>query len=559
VIIMPQGQTKRLAVVLLFDQPDSIQNNAATLLQYASPKVNETSTAWNNWLNNDTIFGEAKDSPLLTSSEKRLLARSLSTLRLMRNETVATSDAAGAIGSIVASPNLQPMYWPVWPRDGVFQGLAWQMAGRPDYAHDMLEWCFRETTETPIRRTPCENWQEGDCFEDQSAWIQCYDPINGNHAGLPGVGIFAASAYLDFDWSHLLVNTQEIDDLLRFQEVTEFDQPPILLLGVKSFYEGEGHLPDGVSWGALVKASRFILENLQDRDLVGSENNLFLPTSIDWGEDPRFDVGLSSWANMAALGGLQAVAALFTDGIDNDHTIDDETRADMQDIVDEIGDIAPQLRAAINTHLWRPGNILLTKIYPKHPRDLLNLLPPGTTEEIWTACKADTLVRDPSDENDPHQLAFSLYKAQTMHIWPFGADGPADGPTKEFWDNRVALHYDLPLDLQNGLVEPRRVWSVPYLGCGIYERLLYEAIGDTSALTLSKRKLTNIIGDYYRMVDQGRIPNTSYLTDAGYIPDVLIAGYPGAMSGSKPLGWTHAMAVMALLQKAGYELPLAPD
>ncbi len=153
-------------------------------------------------------------------------------------------------GSLPAAPNLQPMYYPSWVRDGAFAAIALAKVGKPDLARQWLaEFC------------PAVQERDG-------SFKQCYD-ASGAFAGVVEV---------------------------------EHDQQPLFAWAVAEIHEetGDEEFLDA-AWPAVREALEYTRAAMDDDGLLAA--------TPDIAEYPT-DVRQSLWTNTFAYRGFRAGAAL---------------------------------------------------------------------------------------------------------------------------------------------------------------------------------------------------------------------------------------------------------
>jgi hypothetical protein len=156
-------------------------------------------------------------------------------------------------GILPAAPNVQPMYYPSWIRDGVFMSVALAEAGKPDIARDYL----------------------GDFLpgvqEEDGSFKQCYD-ARGQFTGVIEIAN---------------------------------DQPPMYAWGVREVYDRmEGKEADRFleeAWPAVRDAMEYCLDARVDNGLLAA--------TPDFAEMPT-DSRQSLWTNAFAYRGFEDVAYL---------------------------------------------------------------------------------------------------------------------------------------------------------------------------------------------------------------------------------------------------------
>ena len=510
------GDIQSLIWVMAFGQgrDEAVATAKRLLKNNDSPDASSTASVadqfWRDWLTQSTKWGElsviSEGQRGISDRELQVLARCLVTVKMLQNDFSDVSPYSAADGSIVASPNLSPKYYGVWPRDAYLQSLALQMAGLETEAANALTWMFKPHV---IRR---------DIESSDSYWSQAYNPLTGEGVGLPADGILVFSLAINHGW----------DSLVRNHDVVEKDQVAIAVFGVLSYLQQNegGELPPGVTWDAVKSAIRFLINSSKKAEWM-DDDELLLEPSIDFGEDPRNDVGYWFFGNTAAHAALQKAATL----IPNDSQLSSQS-----------ADTAHKLRTAIGRRFWGEDDYFLDKLVYMHIT--------GVTVDVPDA----QLAPNPEDVNESERLQ----KLQSYYLWPFNypqsqADWIRVGKDLEhIWGVHDLTKSTISVeDLQHEMTEiTRPLWSVPVLQTAIGLRLVSETPAAASFSLGSIERSNSILEEIIGTSDLD-----SYLTTAKYVPDVFVAGFPGASASSVPLGWSHAMMAIALMQKAGISLP----
>jgi len=167
-------------------------------------------------------------------------------------------------GAIIASPSQEPTYYYSWPRDGVFQAVAYIMARKYDEAADFFNYLF--------------DMAQGDIAQGiGSGWTQAHSSLDGSKLGLPPVP--------------LRMNVEE-------------DQPPTVLWGLWVYWKQKsGNLPSGIDTNDVIEVADYVVSR------ICPTSGLIWP-SLDWHENPYKDIGQSLYTNAAAFAGLLSAAEM---------------------------------------------------------------------------------------------------------------------------------------------------------------------------------------------------------------------------------------------------------
>jgi len=502
------GGTNSVALVLAFGRTEEDAKSIATAALFstgtsASALPDQVDDQWESWLQT-TEWGAIDADPSrkgLSPDEPNLLARCLVTIHMLQNQPPSGSPYSNALGAIIASPNLSPKYYPVWPRDAFFQSLALQMAGLNDDAEYTLSWMFR----SHIKR---EELLTGNLY-----WSQAYNPYTGEGVGLPALAILGLSgSILGGGWDSLVKASTKPE-----YDVVEKDQVGIAIFGALKFFEKHNRLPNGVTWIDIDKACRFLIGNAKQASWMPVNERLLEP-SIDFGEEPRNDTGFWQFGNMTAVKALSLAAQYLTGEISG-----------------QCAETSEYLNNGLESYFWDPNGELYDKLVFRLGYTINPLIGEPFDYPVANVKKSERLQK----VNTFYYWPFALYPSQTTNDLGMKA-------FVNFTDFVWPIH-----DLGDSVIEvdgksiTRAQWSVTLLSSVITSRLLGNR-PDWPGSDQADYLLNKIIGNNAQ---------DTYLTEAGYVPDVFVAGFPGAAASSVPLGWSHAMMAIALLQKAGYALP----
>ncbi len=235
VSLAPGEQTSLTVGITDTGELDNLETPAAT-------RQDRTMQWWEGWM--DDI-----DSADMDDTDTQQYRRAVKTLGLL-----VDPDS----GMIPAAPDLVPMYYPSWIRDGAFSAVALARAGKPEPAKRFLaDYC------------PAVQEEDG-------SFKMCYHR-DGTFAG-----------YIEI----------------------ENDQQPIYAWAVQTVYQetgDEAFLED--SWPAVEQALDYTIDAMVDNDLLAA--------TPDYAEMPS-DVRQSTWANTfayrALLDGADMAEALGQDG-----------------------------------------------------------------------------------------------------------------------------------------------------------------------------------------------------------------------------------------------------
>lgn len=256
-----------------------------------------------------------------TEIQRGALQRWVMTLRLLYDREN---------GGIVASPNLQPKYYPMWPRDAIYQLLAWEYLNEADIVKRTIVKLFA-VREHPLVGLPY--------------WMQNYS-LNGEFSGVP-------SYPNSLDYARPgIVEEDQMPTVLWFiwlcwtKHAAEYQ---------RSFADfAKGYL--GIDEERVRSLADYVLSRevkdvefteVRYADLVTSERlpllrGLLYPSYdiVEWGDlgetDPQIRPGFalawqSLYTNAAAVAGLQAAYRMFGDA--------------------KYGDAATRIKAAIRSNL----------------------------------------------------------------------------------------------------------------------------------------------------------------------------------------------------------------
>jgi len=188
-------------VITAADSENSVKWKIDALLNYdIDDLINDYGI--NYWQNDFLVKLRANENyKKLTNEEKRLMEWWVMTMALNADQDT---------GAIIASPNLIPKYYGSWPRDGIYQSLAWIALGYDDIAKEYFEYLFELTD-----------------YKNEHRWYQCYDSNEGEYVGLP--------------WE---IGFNDIPEFgLYNNKVLEEDQMSMVLLGIWYYYKTFGKLP----------------------------------------------------------------------------------------------------------------------------------------------------------------------------------------------------------------------------------------------------------------------------------------------------------------------------
>lgn len=161
-------------------------------------------------------------------------------------------------GAIIAAPSQEPTYYYSWPRDGVYQSLAYIMAGKYEEAANFFIYLF----------DMAQNWDGG--------WTQAHSSLDGSDLGLPA--------------SPLRLSVEE-------------DQPPTVLWGLWVYWKEAEDLPTGITIADIKEVANYVVSR------ICLNSGLIWP-SLDWHENPYNDIGQSLYTNATAHAGLLAAAEM---------------------------------------------------------------------------------------------------------------------------------------------------------------------------------------------------------------------------------------------------------
>jgi GH15 family glucan-1,4-alpha-glucosidase len=281
---IPSGEERTVEIVIsLGSSPEEARRNwEMTFLVPAEDYTRKIREEGSQWLS-----ASISSAAHLSEAEKEMLIRALLTIRLLVDKET---------GGIIASPNLQPKYYGSWPRDGVFQAVALDLAGYTEPAERFYGWLFQHHI---LRRG--------------SYWVQTYalqPPAQGaNYIGLPNLLA-----------SHLTGKP----------EIVENDQMGTVMWGVWAFWKKNGKLPAGITTARLKAVGEYLLSIIvQPSDPValtkanpaGTQIPGLLEASLDSYEHPgkpaippvveSIGISQSLYTNASAVAGLMALADIL--------------------------------------------------------------------------------------------------------------------------------------------------------------------------------------------------------------------------------------------------------
>ncbi|TAL67845.1 MAG: T9SS type A sorting domain-containing protein [Bacteroidetes bacterium] len=308
------------------------ENGSKTVLQNAfsdgfDKLYQETTNYWTDptkqlYLNkiNNLQFSQQKIN-ILPDSLKMIMKLWAMTMSLMYDIN----------GGIIASPNLIPLYYPMWPRDAMWQMLAWELIGDKQKIKSTISKLFSSNfidTMNITNGNPNSNHLS-------SYWRQNYS-LDGNYTGLPD------QIYGIPFMNYIQPKNQD------FKGLVEFDQMSLLLWFIWNLYENHyvnhksdyGNNVDNFLWDYcgiiqtdIIRLSDFILNNIiidkshkkneLDRDFLMTSSwdnpewgTFYKNLSADLNGENRF---FSSWqntyCNSLSVGGLYSAFKITGDSV----------------------------------------------------------------------------------------------------------------------------------------------------------------------------------------------------------------------------------------------------
>jgi hypothetical protein len=241
---------------------DYIEDKSASYLE------NGVTSEWTIWVGNPAVNWSMRDDT----------KRWLITMKMLADRNT---------GAIIAAPSQEPTFYYSWPRDGIFQSLAFMMAGKYDVVDDFFEFLFGMLPGV----------------EPDHGWNQAYSSLDSVRLGLP-------------DWP----------DRINIEE----DQAPTVLWGLWVYWKKRGgQLPPGITLSSIKNVADYVIAQ------VCPVSGLIRP-SIDRLESPLLHIGQSLYTNSAAYAGLLGVAEILED---EDDTSADGYRQAALDIRDAVLDM----------------------------------------------------------------------------------------------------------------------------------------------------------------------------------------------------------------------------
>lgn len=394
-----------------------------------------TETAWSDFFQTvDTNLSKQGLKTIASTSSPDMLKRSIVNLTLLADQET---------GVFIASPNLQPQFYPVWPRDGVFQSLAWMALGFNEVAARFYQWLF----------THHETEKDSGWF-----WRQAYGYDESKELTFVGFPFTSSGDYI---------------------ATIEQDQMPTVLWGLWVYFKKNGKLPNGINNEDVKNVANYILNHV-------FVDNLLNP-SLDIYENPLDGFGQSLYTNSAAVAGLMAASELL--------------KVYDLNFSNKLKEKAKLIKTAITELLWDKNK-----------------------SKFWTRL-GYKLSTNPSEVQggsvqDRHNDAMFV-------AWPFHVFDEKSDSEKKY----ITGHHDYLETVFNNPKENKRTWMPAYL-----TSIVCEIIGGTSPTKLDKLSML------FRNDEVNK----------KYIPDEF--NFSENKSGaSKPLGWVHALTILAILMETSTE------
>lgn len=249
---------------------------------------NTVKTQWTTWLG----------TPAVRTDWRNRVKRWLVTMKLLADRNT---------GALIAAPSQEPAYYGSWPRDGIFQSLAYMMAGKYDVAEKFFRYLFGIFEDV----------------EDNDGWDQAYS-------------------------SHPHIMELGLPDFIPRLNIEE-DQAPTVLWGLWVYWTKRGgSLPDGISTEMIENVANYVVDQM-------CPNGLIRP-SIDRLESPLLHLGQSLYTNAAAYAGLAAAAKMIESS--NPAKADDYRNAALSIRAAVENDLCDS--TTCHTRIWYPLTDLLS-------------------------------------------------------------------------------------------------------------------------------------------------------------------------------------------------------
>ena len=425
---------------------------------------NTVKTEWNNWVK----------TPAVTYAWRDRTKRWLVTMKMLADRN---TDA------IIAAPSQEPTFYYSWPRDGVFQSLAFMMAGKYEVVEGFFNYLFDMFDMLP----------DPD-IESDYGWNQAYSSLADPDRP---------------DTTPVRLGLPNWPDRINVEE----DQAPTVLWGLWVYWtKNDNTLPSRITAEKIKKVADYVVAQ------ICPVSGLIRP-SIDRLESPLLHMGQSLYTNAAAYAGLAATAEMLESS--------DSKKAD------DYREIAGNIREAILDNLC-DSDTCHTRISYHSFVDLMypgllarNFFLLGNRDAACEKCSGMPYV----DEDLETMMAFA---------WPFHALALDDPRVKNYFDVVWSTHDNL-----SDFTAETPLWVPRYLYSYLYAKAAY-ASDDLDAdykakllplITEVESNIDAVTTDYGYLMD-------NYI--GGEEGDVYGEEYAGKKLGaaSRPLGWAQAMGVL---------------
>ncbi len=223
-------------------------------IQYGYIPFENNSISW--WVN-QPFLSKIESLTSLNSDEINLLKRWVITCRmLVDNES----------GAIIASPNRQPKYYPVWVRDAVFQAMLWELLDQQDIVDKLIGFLVT-ISEQPLLNGSLRYWRQCYSIKPQP------DNPNNRYMGLPYF-------YNGIDPSNLgMIEEDQMCEFLWFlYEVAKH----------RNYANPELAIPSTIDNAQITEIADLVKNQISTDNVDGKKPGLLQP-SFDWYEFPEND------------------------------------------------------------------------------------------------------------------------------------------------------------------------------------------------------------------------------------------------------------------------------
>ena len=500
------GESKSFRIVVTAGESEAeVSNTIDSLLnQNINAQMDGVANYWH------TFLETARDNEhytTLSSEEKELVDWWVMTMALNADNTT---------GAIIASPNLIPQYYGSWPRDGIYQSLAWIALGYRDIADKYFEYLF-------------------EIVDDESKWYQCHDSDEGEYVGFP--------TYYLFD---LQIGDDNATELGIYNGlVLEEDQMSLVLLGLWYYNETFGKLPSTVSDNEVKELADYI-------------SSTIIPISNN---DKKIDKDINR---------------CFIVWVNEEGVLLPIWKCVEYHIVEQEGLIRPssdsyEFPGLIVNHLL---NVTILTNLEKYDAEMDGLIASRQSSYVnFAAASALKAAYDLTGDEDYRNAGLQLRDRSEEVFWnetnqKFWAawsifshvqyDRLIDVSTTIGWpiqaynldpevDERLHTHYQFVKNKIDTNKSDSDGDDMLFVG-GVIGTELYANIAD-------EEEKVNYLVDIMPILNNINKPFKDIKTD--YIPEKVSTNFETRYLGAEPLGWPHATGIMVLLTKGkeGYRPP----